>query len=151
VYLYLIFCVSKHTSYTWLGRTACNSSTQESERKDRVQAQHELYRRPCLKTQRNNKKRANHTEMFQKCFLMWIIFKFRIKRNRCVKNWVCIESHYGARSTRSECSKMSIASFWAGERVNRETYAPHPSHHPLQEEFCTMGSPDIFGVGFHLL
>jgi hypothetical protein len=45
---------------------------------------------------------------------------------------------------------MSIASFRAVERVSRETYAPHPSHYLLQQEFYTMAFPLIVGVCFHL-
>jgi hypothetical protein len=43
--------------------------------------------------------------------------------------------HYRAHATRSESSEMSIARFWAVERVSREVYAPHPSHYPLQQGF----------------
>jgi hypothetical protein len=46
---------------------------------------------------------------------------------------------------------MSITCFWDVERVSREIYAPHPSHHPYQEEFYIMGSSDIVRVGFSLL
>jgi hypothetical protein len=56
-----------------------------------------------------------------------------MKRSIYVKHWVRLTSHYRAHA-RTKYSEMSTAHF-SVERVSREVYAPHPSHHPLQQGF----------------
>jgi hypothetical protein len=130
LYLCLIFDDSKENNESWMDRIQLQSRTAESDRRGwRVQWQHGLYRQ--ILHQQKHTHNPTQTDVSEKIFLIRITFKSRMKRKICMLNTGSGFCH----AAESESSEMSIACFWAVERVSREVYAPHPSHHPLQQGF----------------